>query len=276
MSLSVCSIASGSRGNCILVRGADTALLIDVGIPLDALERALADLGMSARDLSGVLITHEHGDHTGGLSAFCRRFPVPVYMHERAAAGIKRRIRESRSDLHHVVFGDGDFLINTLVVSPVRLSHDVPCTGYSIRCGGEKFSLITDLGKLPDDYIQAVGDSDILMIESNHDPVLLRASTKYPAALKRRILSEEGHLSNAVCAEAVVNLYGAGRLKRVILAHLSAENNYESLALSTLRAAFARAGMTADGLQIDVAKQDQITGFLTAEYDTVLSKAGNG
>ncbi|GHU99424.1 MBL fold metallo-hydrolase [Clostridia bacterium] len=264
MALSICSIASGSRGNCILVKGADTALLIDVGVPLEYLVKALESLNISPAQIDGVLITHEHGDHTNGLPAFCRRFPAPVYVYEQAAAGVKKRLRKETFDFRCVVFSDGDFFIKGLGVSPIVLPHDVPCTGYSIWDREEKISVVTDLGTMPTRVLQSVADSGVLMIESNHDPDLLRASSKYPPVLKRRILSSHGHLSNADCAEAVVRLYAAGRLKRVILAHLSLENNYPDLALSTLRAAFQRAGLRIEGLEVSVAEQYKTTGFLAA------------
>ncbi|MDR1092514.1 MAG: MBL fold metallo-hydrolase [Clostridiales bacterium] len=264
MALSICSIASGSRGNCVLVKGGNTTLLIDLGIPSEYLVQKLESLNISPAALDGVLITHEHGDHTNGLPAFCRRFPVPVYMREDAAAGIKKRWKKDARNHACVLFGGEDFFIKGLGVSPIELPHDVPCTGFSIWDREEKLSVITDLGVLTPRVLQSVGDSGILMIESNHDPDLLRASAKYPAVLKRRILSARGHLSNADCAEAVVRLYAAGRLKRVILAHLSLENNYPDLALSTLRAAFARAGLSADGLAVSVAEQYKVSGFITA------------
>jgi phosphoribosyl 1,2-cyclic phosphodiesterase len=264
MALSLCSIASGSRGNCVLVRGANTALLIDVGVPLDYLLKALTALGVAPADLDGVLVTHEHGDHTNGLPAFCRRFPVPVYMHESVADGVKKRLRTEAGRAHAVLFGDGDFFVGTLGVSPVPVPHDVPCTGFSIWDGEEKISVITDLGAIPPRVLQAVEDSGVLMIESNHDPDLVRASVKYPPVLKRRILSAHGHLSNAACAEAVVSLSAAGHLRRVILAHLSLENNYPDLALSTLRAAFARAALRSGEPSVSVAEQYKATGFISA------------
>jgi len=258
MSLSICSIASGSRGNCVLVRGGRDALLIDVGVPVDYLLQSLGSLGVSPEEISGVLVTHEHSDHTAGLPAFCKRFTAPVYVHEAAAANV-RKIFKRELNLRCTVFGDGDFFINTLGVSPIVLPHDVPCTGFSVWDNEEKVSIVTDLGILPPRVLQSVADSGVLMIESNHDPDLLRASRKYPAQLKRRILSGQGHLSNADCAEAVVRLYAAGRLKRVILAHLSMENNYPDLALATLKAAFARVGADCSGLQISVAEQFKLT-----------------
>lgn len=249
MSLKICSLFSGSTGNCTYVSGANTELLIDAGVTLGRMEKALRVLCADCSRLS-VLVTHRHADHIAGLAALTRKYPnITVYAHERIVDDI---VKSGTAREQIRPFGDADFFVGDITVSPIRLCHDVFCVGFALICGGKKITYLTDTGYLPESAYIAASDSDLVEIESNHSPELLQANKKYSYPLKRRILSEKGHLSNEDCAAAVVRLAQAG-VKHFILAHLSQENNYPELAHSVCREALMQAGFTQVGLEIALA-----------------------
>ena len=256
MSLKICSLFSGSTGNCTYVAGKNTQLLIDVGVTLGRTEKALRVLKADCAHVN-VLITHRHVDHIAGLAALVRKYPlVTVYAHERVADDL---VRSGTPSERITPFSDTDFYVGDITVSPVRLSHDVFCVGFSLLCDGKKISYLTDTGVLPDEALRAAADSDLVMIESNHSPELVFANRKYSYPLKQRILGAMGHLSNEDCAAAVVRLANAG-VRHFILAHLSKENNYPELAYSTCENALIAAGYTDVGLEVAFA--DRLGGLM--------------
>ncbi len=256
MGLKICSLFSGSTGNCTYVSDGGTELLIDAGVALGKIERALKVLGSDCGRVS-VLVTHRHSDHVSGLAALGKKYPaVKIYAHERVAAEIGNLFA---SQTAVIPFGDSDFYVGGITVSPIRLSHDVFCVGFGLSSGGKKVSYMTDTGYLPEWAFSAAQDSDIVFLESNHSPELLRANAHYSYPLKRRILSERGHLSNEACAEAVVRLARAG-VRHFILGHLSRENNYPELAYSVTEEALAAAGLV--GVGLEVAQADRLGGLM--------------
>ena len=228
-------------------------MLIDAGVPLGRIEKALGALGSDCGRVS-VLVTHRHADHIAGLGALAKKYAsVTVYAHEMVAPDLSKigvpaqRIR---------LFTDGDFYVGDITVSPLRLSHDVFCVGFGLTCGGKKISYATDTGFLPDEALRFASDSDLVLIECNHSIELLRANRSYAYPLKQRILSARGHLSNEDCAAAVVSLARSG-VKHFILAHLSRENNYPELAYTVCRDALLRAGFD-DSVGLEVACADRL------------------
>lgn len=249
MGLKICNLFSGSSGNCTYIASDTTELIIDAGVPAGRIEKALKVLGADPSQIS-VLVTHRHSDHIGGLAALVRKYPqIKVYAHERVADDL---IRCGADDRNTVRFGQSDFYVGDITVTPVKLSHDVYCVGFCFTCEGKKISYITDTGLLPPAALAAASDSDLVMIESNHSPELLAANGNYSYALKRRIASDRGHLSNDACAQAVVNLAKSG-VKHFILAHLSKENNYPELAYSVSEEALSAAGISGVGLSVALA-----------------------
>ena len=252
--LKICVFGSGSKGNCTLVSSGTTNLLIDDGLPIRRVEKELARLNVDPYSVS-VLITHSHVDHVGGLAAFVSKYDSDVYAE---AATYDALVFKYGLPVRKVVAYrlGGDFFVGDVTVSPFKVSHDVPCVGYGLYCNGCKISIATDLGKITDKTINVIGDSDLVMLEFNHDEELLWRNPHYPDYLKARITSDKGHLSNAVACRAAVKLVKSG-VKQLILAHLSQENNIPELAYETLKDTFLRSGITiGKDVKVEIARQD--------------------
>ncbi len=257
MSLKVCSLSSGSSGNCIFVSSDNATVLIDAGIPLSRVERSLRVFSCPC-DKTSVIITHTHSDHISGVPSLTAKYKVPVYAHY-----LSREIANKRDFDATCLkeFGDDDFCVGDLLISPFRVSHDVPCVGFSVLCGGKKVSVMTDLGYVTDKTIGGVSDSDMVVIEANHDEELLKNNPHYPYYLKKRILSDKGHLSNSACADAVVKLARSG-VKQIMLAHLSRENNYPELAFSAVKDELTKNGIVeGKDVMMEVAPASKLSGL---------------
>ena len=236
-----CSIASGSSGNCIYAGSADTSVLIDAGISGKRIEQGLNDLELTTADVDGILITHEHSDHISALKVLLKRYDIPLYASrgtlEYLALNDKVPATASLNVIEDIIETD-DFRVQR-----VATSHDAaePCGYFITTPDGRRVSVVTDTGYLTDDARTAISRSHLAVVESNHDIDMLREGM-YPYILKKRILSDNGHLSNAACAEAMPDFVGAG-LTRIILGHLSEENNTPHLALNETVDSLNRAGM---------------------------------
>jgi phosphoribosyl 1,2-cyclic phosphodiesterase len=234
------SLGSGSSGNLLLVESAGGLTIVDCGLGPRRLPGALAAAGRTLDDVQNILLTHEHGDHAGGLAAFRQREVSIVCTAGTArAAGVP-------AALHVAISAGAPTSVGSLTVRSFVVSHDAaePC-GFQIEVAGVRIALLTDLG-VPDDLLRsAIAGTDLVVLEANHDVDLLR-SGPYPVHLKRRVLSATGHLSNDDCADLLLaSLQGAERQPAIWLAHLSETNNRPELALSTVRQRFARAGLAA-------------------------------
>ena len=231
--------ASGSSGNCLMVSGGDTHLLIDAGISMRRTQDALAASGHSLDEIIGVLITHEHSDHVSGLRMLLKYHRLPVYAPRTVASRLCGMIPELSQTLHVIPVGE-DFAVGGFAVRAFHTPHDTDeSVGYRVRGEGE-FALATDMGCVTEEIVQGLLGADTVLIESNHDEQKLRNGS-YPVYLKRRILSERGHLSNANCALLARRL-AEGGTSRIILGHLSRENNRPELALAASRAALEGTG----------------------------------
>ncbi len=259
MGLKICSLSSGSSGNCTYVSSDDTTVLIDTGISLSRVEKSLRVFS-SPCDKVSVILTHTHSDHISGVPSLTAKYSAPVYAHY-LSTDVKDKRDFDAKCLRE--FGDEDFCIGDLLISPFRVSHDVPCVGFEIYNGGKKFSILTDLGHVTENTVKRISDSDMVMIEANHDEELLKNNAKYSYFLKKRILSQNGHLSNAACAATVVRLAKSG-VKQILLAHLSRENNYPELAFSAVSDALAQNGIKeGKDVMIEVAAAQRMSGLYT-------------
>lgn len=230
------TLASGSSGNCSYVGSDTTHLLFDVGISRKRTQEALHRLALDFPDLSGIFITHEHADHIQGLAMILKKYDVPVYATEGTIRAIRsmEKYRDFGEDRFIAVKADVKTTVGDIVVNPMTISHDAADpVGYRILYGGRKISICTDLGCYTDYTRACLADSDVLLLEANHDVNMLQVGP-YPYMLKQRILSDRGHLSNAASGlllDSVLNRH----MKAIFLGHLSAENNYPELAFETVR-----------------------------------------
>jgi phosphoribosyl 1,2-cyclic phosphodiesterase len=231
-----CSLGSGSSGNATVVEATSgittTRLLVDAGMSLREIELRLARVGLSGDDLDAVFVTHEHGDHIGCALALAERYELALWMSRgtwRALgdAGPPARLRFAR-DGEAIAVGD-------LALHPFTVAHDA-AEPLQLRCGDgdSSVAILTDLGSITAHMIDNVAGCDALVLECNHDEALLAAS-RYPASLKARIGGRFGHLSNATAVELLGRVAGA-RLRHLVAAHLSRENNRPELARGALAA----------------------------------------
>jgi len=253
MSLKIQSLASGSKGNAIYVASDTTHILVDVGLTLPQLLNRMNSAGIDPNIIDAILITHEHGDHTAGLAAFLKRFKSIIHIHEDTAE-IFGSIPAPRVSYFCDAFQIGDITVDFFPVP-----HDSKyCFGYVFKKGEAKISMATDLGRMTPMIIEKMADSQIVLLESNHDLIKLHHNKKYHAALKQRITSSRGHLSNTSTALAIYEL-AKRNVQHVILAHLSEHNNSPSLALNCVCDFLATKGLIEGvDISIDVALQDEI------------------
>ena len=230
------SIASGSSGNCICVGDESTHVMIDAGISGKRIEAGMNTYSYTTSDMAGLLVTHEHSDHVSGLGVISRKYHLPIY----ATEGTIRAIRSMKNlgviddTLFHVIKPDEDFNIGSLNVHPFRISHDAADpVAYRINNDKARVAVCTDLGYYDDYIVSNLTNLDALLLEANHDIHMLEVGS-YPYELKRRILSDHGHLSNEASGKLLSKVLHDD-VKHVFLGHLSHENNYPDLAYETVR-----------------------------------------
>ena len=249
------TLASGSTGNCTLVRDQGCSILIDMGISTKRLREALFALGMSPDELSGILITHEHRDHVCGLNTFVKKYEVPIFAPRTIANHLRWSILEIQDYIAELDIGHENS-VGGLSVLPFCTPHDTPeSVGYRIT-GSSSLGFCTDCGCVSEEMREGLCGVENAVIEANHDMQMLMNGA-YPAYLKRRILSDRGHLSNADCASLALWLVQSG-MKNLVLAHLSRENNTPRLAYDTVESALCREGIAVGrDIQLAVAPECQ-------------------
>ncbi len=236
-------LASGSKGNASIVEGPGGSVLVDCGISRRALLGRAEELGVDVSRVVAVVLTHEHSDHVGGLSVFCNRFDGPLF----ATAGTVAA-RRYLTELPFTLVGHEDELeLAGMRVRTFPTSHDVADPiGLRFSTADDALGFCTDTGELGEKALEALTDTRILALESNHDERML-ATGDYPAYLKARVGGPTGHLSNAQAAEAIARLVGPDT-ETVVAMHLSQENNRPSLCVRTLAEAVgAEVGASEDG-----------------------------
>jgi phosphoribosyl 1,2-cyclic phosphodiesterase len=234
MDLSLCSLVSGSIGNCTYVAGGNTRLLVDAGTSAKRITERLCNLGIPAEELNGILVTHEHTDHIQGVGVLARRYNIPIYATHGTWEAMYDKIGNIEKHQIRVISADDDFYIDDIAVSPFAISHDAnEPVAFRLYYNARSVSVATDLGHACKKVKSRLSGSDFLLFESNHDPTLLENNSRYPAVLKKRISGRKGHLSNEACAMCLMDLLETG-VKNVMLGHLSQQNNTPELALSTV------------------------------------------
>ena len=245
------SLISGSSGNSSLISYKGTNILVDCGMSGKRLEQLLSEIGMSGADLSAIMVTHEHIDHISGVGVVSRRYGLPVYATEQTHAAMKvGRIDE---DNVRIIEPDRPFDIKDICVDAFSIPHDAAApVGYRFFCGNKKLSVANEL-------FDSISGSESVILEANHDVNML-INGSYPEQLKSRILSNVGHMSNELSAKTALALARRGT-KRIMLAHLSDENNTPTLAYDTVKASLEGDGAERGDLELLVAKRYEVTEF---------------
>ncbi|MFC1669913.1 MBL fold metallo-hydrolase [Spirochaetota bacterium] len=237
-------IASGSNGNCCLVENKETSILIDAGKSGIEIERRMASLDKSIEDVDAVLVTHEHSDHISGAGVLSRRFNLPLYMLEDVYASAKNWLGKI---IHKTFDIKSKFKIKSFNIQPVKTSHDVASCGFVIG----DFGLFTDTGIITPEIEKVIPSLKTILLESNHDIQMLKDGP-YPAFLKRRVLSDRGHLSNEI-ASKLIQEKGIN-LELALLGHLSGVNNTPEVAAKTFKSLVSR------NIEYKICSREKLTG----------------
>ncbi|HQD84292.1 MAG TPA: MBL fold metallo-hydrolase [Quisquiliibacterium sp.] len=250
-----CSLGSGSEGNALLIEcGAGSTavrLLIDCGFGMRELQRRLQRVGLEPRDLSAMLITHEHGDHVDGAPRLAAKFGIPLHM--TCGTALATGLGRADGAMPSLIDPHRPFEVGGVRIEPVPVPHDArEPVQFVIDAGGRRLGVLTDLGRSTPHVLRAMSRLDALVLECNHDEGLLRDGN-YPAMLKRRIAGDYGHLANAAAAH-ILGAIDQDRLRTVVAAHLSRSNNSPELARAALSAAWGCAPE-------DIVVADQDDGF---------------
>ncbi|MBB5391941.1 MULTISPECIES: MBL fold metallo-hydrolase [unclassified Herbaspirillum] len=254
------SLGSGSEGNALLISAAagshrpnaGTTVMLDCGFALRETERRMLRIGIDPSDVAAIVVTHEHSDHVSGVFKFARRYRIPVWL----SYGTYQAIADHAADVDIQLCADGQKVaIGDLELTPYTVPHDArEPIQYIASDGDRRLGVLTDAGQSTSHMIQALGACDSLLLECNHDRAMLENSP-YPAFLKRRIGGAYGHLANETSAE-ILQLLDKSRLKQVVGAHLSRQNNTPALARAALESVL---GGSFGG--IDIACQDEGFGW---------------
>ena len=218
----IVTFASGSTGNCCLVSDGGVNVLIDAGISARRIVQGLGVLGLAPQDVCGVLITHEHSDHISGLPVLVKRTGMRIFAPSELGEVLKR-VKPELSESIDYIPPDGGLCVGDVRITAFPTPHDASASfGYRIE-GSEVFAFATDTGHISDELLEGLQGADTVVIEANHDKVMLK-NGPYPPFLKQRVLSKHGHLSNDDCAKLACLLADSGT-RQIILGHLSQQNN---------------------------------------------------
>ena len=259
MSLNFWSFASGSSGNCYMVRSGDTALLVDVGISGKRIFEALEYTDTPLEMVRAVLVTHEHIDHVQSLPIVTRKAKnAKAYANEATWANINKKVEEDKKA--YFITGE-EFQIGDITVKPFPVSHDAAePVGFSFFAEGRQISILTDSGCITKEIFDEIVDADLLVLEANHEVEVLQMCS-YPYQTKRRILGEFGHLSNVTAGKCICKLIAAkNKARRILLGHLSQQNNEPELAKMTITNILHEEDVyIGDQLQMEVIHRDTVS-----------------
>ncbi len=228
------TIASGSSGNSTYIGSQHTRILIDAGVSGKRITDSLESLGLQGEQIDALFITHEHTDHIKGAGVFSRKFHVPIYATEETWHNMESSLGKIAPHNKRFVYPDEMCIINDLCIRPFSIPHDTPNpVGYSVFAEQKKVTVATDIGHITENLKENITDSDVLLLEANHDERLVEQG-KYPWSLKQRILGENGHLSNKNAGKLLTEIL-TGKTQYIFLGHLSQENNRPYLAYETVQ-----------------------------------------
>ncbi len=253
--MQVAVLSSGSKGNSTLIQTKNTKVLIDLGVTKSYTEEKLEELEVDPREIKAILITHTHVDHIQGLKVFLKKYHPKLYVNK----VILSLLNEYIDDFDYVLYETPNFMIDDLEITVIKTSHDVSgSVGFIVKNEDKSLVYITDTGYINNKYFEKLSNHNLYIFESNHDVEMLM-NGRYPFHLKKRILSDKGHLSNADAAYYLSEFIG-DNTNTIVLAHLSDDNNTYDAALDTLNEVLA--SKNKNGKDIMIAKQKQRTDLI--------------
>jgi phosphoribosyl 1,2-cyclic phosphodiesterase len=252
MKLKFCSLYSGSSGNCQYIKTQNATIIVDAGLSGKRIQQEIVNIG---EDPKNIFITHEHIDHIQGAGIMSRRLDIPIYANEKTWEAMSSCIGDVKS--HNIKILDECTQIGDLTIKPFDISHDaVHPVGYNIFYENKKISLVTDTGCANGTITSSITDSDLLLVESNHDEDLVIIGP-YPWPLKRRVLGELGHMSNEAAGCLIAEVVKKGT-EIVLLGHLSKENNFPELAYKTVESILLEGSIDVNpGVCLDLTYRDR-------------------
>jgi len=261
MKFELCTIASGSSGNCIYIGTDKHKILIDAGISGKRITAGLEKIGIDPNEIQGVFITHEHSDHIQGAGIISRKYNCPIYATQKTWDCMleENKIGKVTPENIKIIEKGNQLSFEGLEIMPYSICHDaVDPVGYTFCYGEKKMSIATDLGHVDQTIMENLKGSNLILLESNHDVGMLQAGG-YPYYLKQRILGDTGHLSNELAAKALLGIYHE-KLQYAVLGHLSRENNFPDLAYITAKSKLESNGVeVGKDIEISVANKDEIS-----------------
>ncbi|MCP5048874.1 MAG: MBL fold metallo-hydrolase [bacterium] len=234
--IEVCSLSSGSNGNCFYIKTGSESFLVDAGISCRQVCNRLLEIGSSIDEINAIFVTHEHSDHTRGLKVLLNKHTIPVYITEQTFHRSNFQLDEEHL---HFIDRQDEVAINGTLIKSLPKSHDaVDPILFCIYYKGRKVSVVTDAGYACQNVIEAVRDAHVVFLEFNYDDTMLWEGY-YPHYLKQRISSDQGHLSNSHAAELLIR-HASPNLSHLFLSHLSENNNSPDIAMEACRSAIHR------------------------------------
>ena len=254
--LKFASLYSGSSGNCLYVETENTKILIDAGVSLKKIEKGLDNLNVDAKDLDGVIVTHEHIDHIQSIGNLSKKFDIPVFANQKTFDAMPKQTEKLSDKNKKKINIDEKFMIGDIEILPFSIPHDAadPC-GFTLFSNNKKISIATDIGHMTGDIVKQIDGSEFVLLEANYDTEVLKY-TKYPFKLKERIAGPTGHLSNKMAGQTINYLINSG-LKKAMLGHLSKESNFPELAYQTVIDEIIANGTNIDNFSLSVADRNE-------------------
>lgn len=251
-----CSLFSGSSGNSLFLRTENTRLLIDAGLSAKKIVKALHSIGEEPTELSAILISHEHSDHIRGAGIISRMFDIPVFANANTWTVMEHEIGPVRVENKKDFVTGTEFEIGDIFIKTFPIPHDASePVAFNFFTGNRKITTATDIGHINKELLACFDLSDLILLESNHDVEMLKVGP-YPWSLKKRILSDKGHLSNEIAGKVVAYMAEKGT-RQFLLGHLSRENNFPELAYQTVRNVLSEKNIDIDtDIMLDIALRD--------------------
>ncbi|MFV9510332.1 MBL fold metallo-hydrolase [Tepidibacillus sp. LV47] len=242
-------IASGSTGNSIYIGTDQYHFLVDAGLSGKKVERGLKEIGVNPKELTGILVTHEHDDHIRGIGVLARKYQIPIYANERTFNALPSQVGKIDDSLKRMIETGSVIEFGDFQIESFPISHDAADpVGFLFRNKDLQLSIVTDSGYISEKIKEKIKGSDVFIFEANHDVEMLRMS-RYPWSVKQRILGDYGHLSNEASGEALADVI-TNDTQKVFLAHLSRENNLPEIARLTVQTILKEYGITEKDVQI--------------------------